>query len=228
MPKFILYYVRYVDKVNRTVGRGVLYLVFAIMGILIFSSLSRYIFDKPVIWGVEMAQFTMTIYFTLGGAFALLLNSHVRMDLLYSRWGKRRKARMDAFTFFFLICYLCLLMYGCVSSTLYSIEYNQHNNTAWAPPVAPVKIIVGIGIFLTILQAFSEFFKDLARGKNLEIGVPIPETLLLDEAQAERSAREIVPAAPGARPISIPVPAMVHGPAPIPVPAAAYDHIPVL
>jgi TRAP-type mannitol/chloroaromatic compound transport system permease small subunit len=206
MPKFILYYVRYVDKVNRTVGRGVLYLVFVIMGILLFSSLSRYILDKPVIWGVEMAQFTMTIYFTLGGAFALLLNSHVRMDLLYSRWGKRRKARMDAFTFFFLICYLGLLMYGCVSSTLYSIEYNQHNNTAWAPPIAPVKIIVGIGIFLTILQAFSEFFKDVARGKNLEIGEAVPETLLLDEVSAERSAKEVIPSVPGTVPVPVTVP----------------------
>jgi TRAP-type mannitol/chloroaromatic compound transport system permease small subunit len=211
MPKFILFYVRCVDKVNRAVGRGCLYLVFAIMGILIFSSLSRHFFDRPVIWGVEMAQFAMVIYFTVGGAFALLLNSHVRMDLLYSRWNPRKKARMDAFTFFFLICYLGLLLYGCLSSTAYSLEYNQHNNTAWAPPIAPVKIIIGVGIFLTILQAFSEFFKDLARSKNLEIGVDIPEKTLLEESARERGTEVVVPvSAPAKEPLPAPLPAVVY------------------
>jgi TRAP-type mannitol/chloroaromatic compound transport system permease small subunit len=189
MPKFIRLYVKYIDTLNRAVGRVSLYIVFVIMAILLFSSLSRYILDKPVIWGMEMAQFTMVIYFTIGGAFALLLNSHVRMDIIYSRWNIRKKARMDSFTFLFLIAYLSLLLYGCISSTAYSIEYNQHNNTAWAPPIAPVKIIIGSGIFLTILQAFSEFFKDLARTKNLEIGVEVPELKLLEQNSDEKSGR---------------------------------------
>jgi hypothetical protein len=124
---------------------------------------------------------------------------------------------MDAFTFFFLICYLGLLMYGCISSTAYSIEYNQHNNTAWAPRIAPVKILIGIGIFLTILQAISEFFKDLARSKNLEIGVDIPEKLLLEEVSNERRQKEQVP-------IVLP-PAKEPQQAPVP---AYYDHIPVV
>ncbi|MDR2405241.1 MAG: TRAP transporter small permease subunit [Deltaproteobacteria bacterium] len=214
MPKLIRLYVKYIDKVNRAVGRVTLYVVFVIMGILLFSSLSRYIFDKPVIWGMEMAQFTMVIYFTIGGAFTLLLNSHVRMDIIYSRWSQRKKARMDTFTFIFLMAYLSILLYGCVSSTAYSIEYNQHNNTAWAPPIAPVKIIIGLGIFLTMLQAISEFFKDLARTKNLEIGEQVPELTLLEQSENEKSGRET---------------GLPAGGSPIPVAAAvpAYDYHPI-
>jgi TRAP-type mannitol/chloroaromatic compound transport system permease small subunit len=213
MPKFIRLYVKYIDKINRTIGRFTLYVVFLIMGILLFSSLSRYIFDKPVIWGMEMAQFTMVIYFTIGGAFTLLLNSHVRMDIIYSRWSMRKKARMDTFTFIFLLAYLSILLYGCMSSTLYSIEYNQHNNTAWAPPIAPVKIIIGIGIFLTMLQAISEFFKDLARTKNLEIGEQVPELLLLEQSENEKSGREN------------PLPGI--SPKPLPVQIQTYDYNPI-
>lgn len=180
MPSWIKAYVTYVDAVNRLVGRCVLYLVFVMMGILLYSAISRYCFDSPVIWGVEMAQFTMVIYYILGGGFALLTNSHVRMDVFYGRWKWRKQAGMDVATSAFLIVYLALLFYGCVSSTMYSIEFNQHNNSAWAPPLAPVKIIMGIGIFLTLLQAFSEFFKALARSRGLLLGEEVPERLIVE------------------------------------------------
>ena len=180
MPSWIRLYVKYVDAVNRLVGRVVVYLVFVIMGILLYSAISRFCFDSPVIWGVEMAQFCMVIYYILGGGFALLVNSHVRMDVFYGRWKWRKQAKMDVATSLFLIGYLVLLFYGCVSSTWYSIEFNQHNNSAWAPALAPVKIIMGIGIFLTLLQAFSEFFKALARSRGLLLGEEVPERLIVE------------------------------------------------
>jgi TRAP-type mannitol/chloroaromatic compound transport system permease large subunit len=46
------------------------------MGLLLFESISRTLFDRPHIWVVEMAQFTMAAYYLLGGVatvFALLL-----------------------------------------------------------------------------------------------------------------------------------------------------------
>ncbi len=188
MPNWIKLFVRYVDAVNRLVGRGVLYLVFVMMGILLYSAISRYYFDAPVIWGVEMAQFTMVAYYILGGGFALLTNSHVRMDVFYGRWKWRKQAGMDVITSVFLVAYLVLLFYGCVSSTWYSIEFDQHNNSAWAPALAPIKIIMGIGIFLTLLQAFSEFFKALARSRGLLLGEEVPERLSVESGYVEPEA----------------------------------------
>jgi TRAP-type mannitol/chloroaromatic compound transport system permease small subunit len=205
MPGIIRKYVSVVDKISTWSGRVTLYLVFVLMGILLVSSLSRLLMDKPFLWGVEMAQFTMVVYFTLGGAFALLLNSHVRMDILYSRWTPRKKAGMDVFTFLFLIIYLGLLLYGCVSSTAYSIQYNQHNNTPWAPPIAPVKIAIGVGICLTILQAFSELFKDMARSRGIELEAPIAEKILLEEVSESKGEPETGRAAP--EPSILPAPA---------------------
>ena len=49
MPSFVKAYVRIVDSVNNALGKVVLYLVFGIMAILLASTLSRYVFDKPVI-----------------------------------------------------------------------------------------------------------------------------------------------------------------------------------
>jgi len=190
MPHWIKMFVKYVDAVNRLVGRMALYLVFVMMGILLYSAISRYFFDSPVIWGVEMAQFTMVIYYILGGGFALLVNSHVRMDVFYGRWKWKNQAKMDVFTSAFLIVYLGLLFYGCISSTWYSIEFDQHNNSAWAPALAPVKILMGVGILLTMLQAFSEFFKALARSRGLLLGVDVPERLIVENGSLEPQEEE--------------------------------------
>lgn len=186
MPNVIKSYVRYVDAINRLVGRGALYLLFVMMGVLLFSAISRFFFNHPVLWAVEFTQFVMAAYFMLGGGFSMLLGSHVRMDVFYSKWSPRKQARMDVLTFIVLAGYLGFLLYGCCTSTWYSIVFNQHNNSAWAPPLAPVKVIMGIGIVLTLLQAFSEFFKSLARWHGVLIEDNIPERLLLErEAELE-------------------------------------------
>jgi TRAP-type C4-dicarboxylate transport system permease small subunit len=67
MPNVVKTYVRYIDAANKKVGKFSMYLVYAMMGILLFESISRTIFDRPHIWVVEMAQFFMAAYYLLGG-----------------------------------------------------------------------------------------------------------------------------------------------------------------
>lgn len=169
MPKAIQIYVRWVDAVNRVVGRAMMYLIFVMMGLLLLSSISRGLFDISYIWSVEMAQFMLTAYYILGGGYSMQIDAHVRMDLFYSRWSPRRQALADALTSGFLLFYIVFLLTGGISGTLYAIEYNQKNYSSWAPPLAPIKIIMCIGITLMLLQIIAVFFKDVAkaRGKPL-------------------------------------------------------------
>ncbi len=166
MPKAVRVYVRYVDAVNRVVGRFAMYLIFAMIGILLYSSISRTAFDTPLIWVVEMAQFTMAAYYLLGGGYSMQLDAHVRMDLLYGRWSAKGRAIADAVTVFCLIFYLVVLLIGAISSTEYALEYGQKNYSSWAPPLAPIKIIMTFGIFLMLLQVIATFFKDLATARG--------------------------------------------------------------
>jgi len=169
MPKAITSFVRFVEAVNRVVGRFSMYMIFAMGGVLLYESLSRTILDKPHIWVVEVAQFLMAAYYLLGGGYSMILKGHVRMDLLYGRWSKQRQALADVLTGPILIFYLIFLLIGAVSSTQYALEYNQVNYTPWAPPLAPIKIIMTFGIFLMLLQAIVTFIKDLAKMRGKEI-----------------------------------------------------------
>ncbi|MFN3318362.1 MAG: TRAP transporter small permease subunit [Allorhizobium sp.] len=161
MPQALQTYVRVVDAFNRRVGRIVMYGIFVMMGILLYSSISKTMF-LPASWTLEMAQFVMAGYYLLGGAYSLQLDSHVRMDLLYGRWSPKTKAIVDVITIMMLFVYLFFLLWGGVSSTTYALQYGETSYSSWSPYMAPIKIVMVIGIFLTFLQATSIFIKDLA------------------------------------------------------------------
>ena len=116
-----------------------------------------------------MAQFVITAYYILGGSYSMITDDHVRMDLFYSKFSEKNKARMDAFTSIFLFFYLVTLLYGSISSLNYTLETNQRLFTAWRPYVWPIKSIMTFGILLMLLQTLSMFFKDLYRIRGNKI-----------------------------------------------------------
>ena len=145
-----------------------MYGLFVIFGVLLWSSISKTFF-LPSLWTLEIAQFAMVAYYILGGPFSLQMGANVRMDLFYGGWTDRKKAWFDAFSILLLIFYLGVLLYGAIDSTTYSLQYNERSPTTWRPLLWPIKIIMCVGIFLMLLQAISEFFKDIAKLKGKEI-----------------------------------------------------------
>ena len=181
-----------VDGLNRWIGLIVMYGIFVLMAILLWSSVSKTFF-VPSLWTLEMAQFAMVAYYMLGGPYSILVGSNVRMDLFYGNWSLRRKATVDVITVFFLIFYLVVLLRGALSSTAYSLGYwgdeplnffiglvsgaeevgrMETSATAWRPVIWPIKSIMIVGLVLMLLQAVSELIKDLARALGQDIAEP--------------------------------------------------------
>lgn len=179
-------YIRCVDAFNYRLGRLIMYGIFVLMGILLWSSVSKTFF-LPSLWTLEMAQFVMVGYYILGGPYSIQLKANVRMDLIYGSWSHRRKAWFDLTTVCFLIFYLLVLLYGAISSTAYSLGYwkdeplsylfgvvvgteevgrLERSSSAWRPYLWPVKAVMIVGFFLMLLQCLSEFFKDVLRLKG--------------------------------------------------------------
>jgi len=175
VPKAVKVYVRYVEAVNYVVGRFAMYMIFAMMGLLLYSAIAKTFFVPPL-WTLEMAQFSMAAYYLLGGGYSMQLGAHVRMDLVYGRWSPRGKGFIDSITSFALVFYLGILLYGGLSSTAYALQYGEESYSSWAPYMAPIKIIMTFGIVLMLLQAIATFFRDLARAKGLTLdGEPLDE-----------------------------------------------------
>lgn len=190
MRELMRAYIRAIDRMNRVIGRIAMYLLFVLMGVLLWSSISKTVLT-PSLWTLETAQFVMVAYYVLGGPYSIQLGSAVRMDLFYGDWSIRRKAQVDAITVLFLMFYLGVLFYGAVSSTAYALGYFgtepfaffgevflalitggiagvqdklgflEVSSTAWRPPLWPIKTILCLGVFLMLLQCLAELFRDL-------------------------------------------------------------------
>jgi len=199
MLGFARKYVRIVDATNYRIGRVMMYGIFVMVGILLWSSISKAAF-LPSRWTLEVAQFAMVTYYILGGPYSIQLGANVRMDLFYGEWTDRRKAQIDAITVLFLFAYLGVLLYGAIDSTAFSLgkPYNmeplmffknlfygfftggfdgagevigrlERSATAWRPYLWPIKVIMIFGIFLMLLQAISELIKDIAKIKGVAL-----------------------------------------------------------
>ena len=169
MPKIIVAYVKWVDYFSTKFGRLAMYAIFLMIGTLLLSAFTRNILNMPLSWCVELAQFTMTAYYIVGGAYSMQLGDHVRMDLIYDRCTDKTKAKIDSFTSIFLIVYLICLLVGSISSTLYAIEYDQRKFSQWNPSMIPIKVIMVFGITLMLLQSISTFFIDLAKSRGVAL-----------------------------------------------------------
>lgn len=168
MIQFARRYIHIVDTVNRRLGRVMMYSIFVMVGILLWSSISKTFF-LPSLWTLEIAQFAMVAYYILGGPYSIQLGANVRMDLFYSGWTTRKKAQVDAITVLFLIFYLGVMLYGGWDSLSYSLKYGERSPTAWRPYLWPIKLTMCIGLFLMLLQAISELIKDIATIKGVKL-----------------------------------------------------------
>lgn len=189
MRAVALRYVRVVDAINHRVGRVIMFGIFAMMAILLWSTISK-LTEAPSLWTLEGAQFAMIAYFFLGGPYAIQMGSHVRMDLFYETWSLRRKAVFDAVTVFCLIGYLAVLLWGAAGSTAYSLGYFgsepfaflggllvgseeigtlERSRTIFRPYLWPIKTVMCIGLLLMLLQAVAELCKDVLRARGEDI-----------------------------------------------------------
>ncbi|TLP59368.1 TRAP transporter small permease subunit [Parasedimentitalea maritima] len=198
MPRVITGYIRGVDAMNRFIGRIAMYLIFVLVGVLLWSSISKTFF-YPSIWTLETAQFVMVAYYILGGPYSIQMGSNVRMDLFYGGWSTKTKAWVDAFTVLFLMFYLGVLLFGAVGSTAYSLGYfglepfsffwdlfvtlftdgvsgvtekighMERSPTAWRPFLWPVKSMLCVGVILMLMQSLAELFRDIGRLRGVDL-----------------------------------------------------------
>jgi TRAP-type mannitol/chloroaromatic compound transport system permease small subunit len=148
---------------NNLWGIFVGYFVLAIMVIIVYETVSRYVFNSPTIWANVIAQLIFGGLIVMGGAYTLLHGGHIRMTIVYERLpGDRVRAIVDVVTsgLFFLFCATILyvsipacweatLLNKKVYSTLFPVVRWP---TLWCLPVAAV---------LLTIQGLIKFGRDL-------------------------------------------------------------------
>ncbi len=88
-------FVRFVDRLNDALGRGVAWLTLAMVLVAFAVVILRYVYAVGWVWMQESYVWLHGIVFMLGAGYTLLHNGHVRVDIVYRAAGRRYKAAID-------------------------------------------------------------------------------------------------------------------------------------
>src|SRR5690606_23358490 len=97
MPGAIRWYVTRVTGSDRGLFLAVTGLMLVIVPVMLYEVGSRYLFNAPTVWGMELATMLFGPYFLLGGPYLLHLRGHVNLDLVRRRLPAERIRQLDLF-----------------------------------------------------------------------------------------------------------------------------------
>jgi TRAP-type mannitol/chloroaromatic compound transport system permease small subunit len=153
---------RIIDNLDEAVGKVVAFAPVFIMIIQVIDVSLRYLFNRPTLWAWDVnAQFFVASAMLAGG-YTLLHDDHVRLDLVYGRLTKRRKAILDAISGPVVILAFALLTWQLSAMALESWEAKERAFSTFSPPLYPLKTLTCIAAALLALQTIARWFKNIA------------------------------------------------------------------
>ena len=160
------------DRVIAAIGKGASWLWVVLTGVIIWAVVGRYAFDHGSVTLEEVQWHLAGIGWLLGLAYTLVVDDHVRVDVIHERLSLKGQGWVELFGLVFLLLpFLGLAVYEMVP---YAFSSWQQGETSQAPAGLPyrwvLKGILALSFVLLILAALSRLLKVTA----LLFGFPKP------------------------------------------------------
>jgi TRAP-type mannitol/chloroaromatic compound transport system permease small subunit len=154
MRKFLMI----TNRLSEWSGKIVSLLVYFGILMLVFEVIARYFFDSPTVWAHGYCQRIFGSYFVLIGAYTLLQNGHVRVDVFYRRFSVRKRAFLDVINYGMLLLWSCVLVKEGITFFANSWALRETDEMVLAHPIYPVKFLLVVGVVLITLQGLNQLF----------------------------------------------------------------------
>lgn len=161
--------VRAIDALTGVIGRLVAWLTLLMIVIGASNAIFRY---SGRFIGVnlssnaylELQWYLFSIVFLLGAAFALREDSHVRVDVFYSRLTARGQGIINiAGTLLLLLPFCCFVLWVSLPVVANSWRVREGSPDPGGLPRYPLKALVLVCFALLILQGISQLIKEVQR-----------------------------------------------------------------
>ena len=155
-----------ITGLNEFIGKGVSWLVLAMVLLVVYDVTMRYLFQSGSIALQELEWHLFSLIFLLGAAYTLIHDDHVRMDLFYqSRFmNDRRRAWINLLgSLLFLLPFCVLIMDSSMSFIEQSFSFREASPDPGGLPYRWIlKSAIPLAFFLLFLQGIAEILKNLA------------------------------------------------------------------
>ncbi len=160
------------DRVISAIGKGASWLWVVITGVIIWAVVGRYAFDHGSVTLEEVQWHLAGMGWLLGLAYTLVVDGHVRVDVIHERLSLKGQGWIELFGLVLLLLpFLGLAVYEMFP---YAYSSWQQGETSQAPAGLPyrwvLKGILALSFTLLILAALSRLLKVTA----LLFGFPKP------------------------------------------------------
>lgn len=150
-----------VDFITLWSGRFCSLLIIPIIAMVSYETFSRYFFDSPTTWAMELSTLTFGVYMIWSAAPSVLHKGQVAMDAFYNKWSPRKRAVVDSLTFVLVFIFCATVFYESAFYAVESWQANEHSMSLLKEPLYHWKAILAVGAFLFLLQAVASFLKNL-------------------------------------------------------------------
>ena len=156
-----------IDFFNEKIGILTSYLCIPMILITFLVAFMRYVLDFGSIAIQEIIIYLHALIFTIGAAYTLKNNMHVRIDIFYNKFSNKKKKIIDFYGTIFFLIPTCLLIfitsYNYVLSSILLFESSKESGGL--PILYFLKIYILLLSLTLFLQAISELFKNY-NGEN--------------------------------------------------------------
>jgi TRAP-type mannitol/chloroaromatic compound transport system permease small subunit len=150
-----------IDIISKWTGQLAGWLLFGLIGSISYEIIMRYVFGASQMWSFEISTYLFGTFFFLGGAYALIHEDHVRMDVIYARLSPKNKAIMRIVTFVFFFIYIGIMVWKGGELAWKAFHFAERTDSAWAPLTWPIRLVIPVGAFLMLLQGLAQLVRDI-------------------------------------------------------------------
>lgn len=175
------------DVISLIFSRMAMVAVAAIVCVMFFEVISRYLFAKPTLWANELSLWIAGFVFLLAGLYAMQQRSHIRIYIIYDMFPRWLQKLSDIISVLLIWLFTTALIWGAYNEALDKFSRMETFGTAWDPPIpATLKAGILFIISLVALQALSNLIADW--NKMPEHHSPADE---IDEIEIENIRKSI-------------------------------------
>ena len=185
----LLKFSKAVDALNVFVGRWVIWLILASTVISGLNAVVRKVFNTSSNAYLEVQWYLFAGAFLLAAGYTLLHGEHVKIDVVSSRFSKRKQIWIDIIGFALFLTPMCIvILYYAVPFFLQGYRSGEMSSNAGGLVRWPVYLMMPLGFILLLLQGLSELIKRVAFLRGL---IPDPTVKVVPKTPEEELAEEI-------------------------------------
>ena len=152
-----------IDTITEWSGKISQFFLLPIIGLTIIEVILRYFFNAPTVWLWPITTLFFGGFIILTGAYTLLNEEHIRIDIVWGHFNIRKKAIANVVSSFLFFLYtLALIKFGWNFAYDSAIMLERDLGGVVPVPLWPSKVVFYIAVVLMFCQGAANLIRDLS------------------------------------------------------------------